>query len=69
MAHSSCTWASWLPLTAASQAVIDAPRARFSAVYKPGCQLSVDEVYKPGCQLSVDEAMIPFKGDSSKLYQ
>jgi len=30
--------------------IIDALRERFSAVYKPGCQLSVDE------------AMIPFKG-------
>ena len=36
--------------------VVDAMRASFSAVYKPGCQLSVDE------------AMIPFKGEVSKLY-
>ena len=36
--------------------VVDALRVRFS------------KVYKPGFQLSVDEAMIPFKGECSKLY-
>ena len=36
--------------------VVDALRARFSAVYMPRCQLSVDE------------AMIPFKGEGRKLY-
>ena len=37
--------------------VVDALKVRFSAVYKPGCQLSVDE------------AMIPFKGEGSKLHR